>query len=491
MPSFDDTRRRLAAKYRPRDRYSSFGPTLESLHITGFRGINALTLEIRSPITAFSGLNGTGKSTIAQLVCCAYKKAPTALSPRPYIKTSFPVSAADPEPFDDDAHVVYAYSSQGGEPPQQVTVRRRAREWSGYKRQPERACYYIGVAQFIPKIERRDFSIYSGRDLELGAWLPLPTDAPKYIGAILGLAYDDLKFIEINHRERRGKLAMAERSGGRRYSENHMGFGEGRIVYIVNAMEAAPAQSLFVLEEPETSLHGDAQRRLARYLVEVSDRRGHQIVLTTHSAAVLAELGRESVVYLRRSPVGELSATHGLSTYQIDSYLEKGVSGATVCVEDSFAASWATEIVRRCNLDLLQGCSFLPVGGGVEVSRAVRVLRSAGVRVAGLLDGDLALDGAEDDGIYNLPGNRPPEIEVFSDQAVVQHFANSSYQLDIASHFASIDDHHQYASSLASAAKVAPGVIVTEACRAYTESREPSEFEPMMRFLRGELLDRR
>lgn len=224
-------------------------------------------------------------------------------------KNFFPVSPADPLPFIPAAQVIYSYSAQGIESAQQVTVGRKSKEWSGYKRQPERSCYYIGVTQFIPKFERRDFSVYGGRDLELGDSQPLLSVASEHIQTILGSAYEELSFMEINHRSQSGKLAMATRQTGRRYSENHMGFGEGRIVYMVNAMETAPLQSLFVLEEPETSLHGDAQSRLAQYLVEVSYRRGHQLILTTLSAAILKELGRESVVYLRRSPVGELTAT--------------------------------------------------------------------------------------------------------------------------------------------------------------------------------------
>jgi len=190
VASHDDRRRRLSEKFRTLSRYANFGPLLQSLEIHGFRGISHLTLDITSPITALSGLNGKGKSTIAQLACCAYKKALTASGPRFYVKTFFPVSAADPAPFTPDAQIIYSYCVQSGDAPQQVTVSRKAKEWSGYKRQPDRSCYYVGVNQFIPKIERRDFSVYGGRDLELGSSRPLPPNAADHIGAILGLAYD-------------------------------------------------------------------------------------------------------------------------------------------------------------------------------------------------------------------------------------------------------------------------------------------------------------
>ena len=109
--------------------------------------------------------------------------------------------------------------------------------------------------------------------LRLGESRALSEEAAANVGKILALPYEQLDFTEVSHYARTAELAMATRNG-QRYSENHMGFGEGRVVYVVNTMESAPAQSLFVLEEPETSLHGDAQCRLARYLVEVAGGAG-------------------------------------------------------------------------------------------------------------------------------------------------------------------------------------------------------------------------
>jgi predicted ATPase len=65
--SHDDNLRRLKAKFAVANRYANFGPALQTLEIRGFRGIKDLTRTFQSPITALSGLNGTGKSTIAQL----------------------------------------------------------------------------------------------------------------------------------------------------------------------------------------------------------------------------------------------------------------------------------------------------------------------------------------------------------------------------------------------------------------------------------------
>jgi AAA domain, putative AbiEii toxin, Type IV TA system len=365
------------------------------------------------------------------------------------------------------------------------------KEWSGYKRQPQRTCYYIGFTQFIPKVERRDFSVYRGHLLKLGDSKPLSEEANTNVGRILGLPYDALDFTEVSHASKVGQLAMATRSG-RRYSENHMGFGEGRVVYMVTAMESAPTQSLFVLEEPETSLHGDAQVRLAQYFVDVSFRRGHQILFTTHSTAILGQLSRESVVYLRRSPDGRLSATRGLSTYQVDSYLQaegRGTAKATVCVEDEFARFFTIEIMRRCDPDLLAGCSLLPIGSGQDIPAAVKLLRDAGVRAVGLTDGDMP--EAANEVVSGLPGTRPPEIEVFTDGAVKDAFAAAPYNLALDEALSSVGDHHEYVRAIAKRLMLEESFVATTGCRAYAAARAVEEFSEIVAMIRRGLGDRR
>ncbi|WP_341715813.1 AAA family ATPase [Micromonospora sp. FIMYZ51] len=485
--SFDDKRRAISRMFSGDNQYRNFGAVLTSLEIRGFRGVADLTLSLKSPVTALSGLNGTGKSTIAQLATCAYRRPPGRW--RYYVKDYFPVSALDPKPFADDAHAIYSYSDPKGVGARQVTVSRAKVEWSGYKRQPERSSYYIGLNWFIPKVERRDFSVYAARSLTVGAVVPLSSEAMRHIGRILGISYTELNFAEVIHGPRTARLATAD-AGGRRYSENHMGFGEARVLYMVSEMENAPQRSLFVLEEPETALHGDAQRRLARYLVDVSYRRRHQIILTTHSSAILGELHRESVVYLGRSPDGFLTATTGLSTYQVDSYLSERHHGRpTVCVEDDFAACLTTEIVRLCDPHLLAGLNYLKIGGGQQIPSAVRVLRQARARTVGICDGDMPERIYSAEGMFRLPGVRPPEEEVFLDSAVVAYFRKHPYLIDLPDLLATADGHHYFPDVVAAKVAVSKAVVVAEACRAYVSARQPADFKAFIEFLHRELQD--
>jgi hypothetical protein len=238
------------------------------------------------------------------LLACGYKVPTTAVGyKRYYIKDFFPSSVLDPSPFSNDARVVFTYQTTNPAVPQEVTISRANTEWSGYKRQPERLCYYVGFTLYLPKNERRDLSVYRARDLELRAVSPVTPEVSNWVSQILNQPYQDIHFQRVGHGTKESELGVAMKLGAS-YSENHMGFGEGRVLYMVHLMESAPEQSLFVLEEPETSLHEEAQFRLARYLLEVANRRHHQIILSTHSNAILEALPPKARAFVYRAADG-------------------------------------------------------------------------------------------------------------------------------------------------------------------------------------------
>ena len=54
---------------------------------------------------------------------------------------------------------------------------------------------------------------------------------------------------------------------------------------------------LLILDEPDAHLHPNNQRKLARMLVELSDKRDFQVILTTHSRHLLDELSSSSKIH--------------------------------------------------------------------------------------------------------------------------------------------------------------------------------------------------
>lgn len=299
------------------------------------------------PITAISGLNGSGKSTVGQICLSGYRKPSTATDyKRFYVRDFFPASVADPNPFQVNSSVKYTYETDEPSSPQEVTVKRANTEWSGYKRQPERKCFYVGFTIYIPKVERKDVSIYRGRSISLTNRRSIPDEVKRLVGQILGQQYDELHFQGIRHGSRSGELGIAARFHCQ-YSENNMGFGEGRTLYLVDLLENSPEQSLFVIEEPETSLHEYAQYELAKYLMDVTNRRHHQIIFSTHSDHVLSALPNESRLLIHRDNHG-VAVYQGLSATRTRALLSQGFArGLIVFVEDDFAKVLLSE--RLCS----------------------------------------------------------------------------------------------------------------------------------------------
>lgn len=453
-----DLRNKVSAKYKEVNRYKNFGSCIRHIEINGFRGIEGVDLSLDFPVTAISGLNGAGKSTIGQLVICAYRKPTAALKyKRQYIKDFFPVSVADPSPFRENANVIFHYETDDHKNTQDVTVSRKQSEWSGYKRQPERHCYYIGFTVYIPKVERRDMSVYGGKDLAFTERRELETDVMEKMARIIGHKYDDVNFQGVSHKNKESEIGIASRLGYS-YSENNMGFGEGRVLYTVDRLETAPEQSLFILEEPETSLHESAQYEFAKYLIDVCNRRHHQIVLSTHSSVILNALPPEARKLLIRDKDG-VDIIDKISTTHVRAILSAGhVRNLDICVEDEFAKVLLTEVIRLKKKELLKAIAIHAIGDKDAVREATYVLNKTGKKSIAVRDADVGQDKAN--GLYSFPGDKPPEVEVFTNDTV-KKLINEKYDIDLdwILQRDEVKDHHNIAKCVADEAESSEEVV--------------------------------
>ena len=453
-----DIRKILAAKYQEANRYKNFGSCLRRMEINGFRGIEKVNLSLDFPVTAISGLNGAGKSTIGQLAICAYRKPTTAIHyKRQYVKDFFPVSMADPSPFREHANVIFHYETDDHKKTQEVTVSRQKSEWSGYKRQPERHCYYVGFTVYIPKVERRDLSVYGGKDLAFTERRELEPDVMEKIARIIGHKYDDVNFQGVSHKKKESEIGIASRLGYS-YSENNMGFGEGRVLYTVDMLETSPEQSLFILEEPETSLHESAQYEFAKYLIDVCNRRHHQIILSTHSSVTLNALPPEARKLLIRDK-GGVELRNKISTTHVRSILSAGhVRNLDICVEDEFAKVLLTEVIRLKKKDLLKAIAIHAIGDKDAVREASYVLNKTGKKSIAVRDADVGQD--KKNGLYSFPGNKPPEVEVFTNETVKSLIADKyDIDLDWILQRDEVKDHHKIAKCVADEAESSEEVV--------------------------------
>lgn len=65
----------ISKKTHERDLEEDLKDFLNGMTVSGFRGIQKCHIDFNSPITAISGVNGSGKSTFLHLAACSYHDA--------------------------------------------------------------------------------------------------------------------------------------------------------------------------------------------------------------------------------------------------------------------------------------------------------------------------------------------------------------------------------------------------------------------------------
>lgn len=483
-----DPRSILQSKFADASRFANFGAALMQMKVCGFRCHSATSIEIKSPITAFCGINGTGKSTLLQLAAVAYRNNLDGGEPY-YIKDFLVVGTLDPAPFKPDARVEYKFW-QEDRSLKQVTVSRSSTSanWPGYRRRIERPVLFAGVGLYLPRIETRDLIVRYASKLHVDSSEHVAAHIRAWTCRIMDQTYDDMQRHTVSYSDRKKAVVSVTRIG-RAYSEAHMGCGEGRIQYLVTTLEALPEKSFILIEEPETSLHPHAQRVFGEYLVDVSTRRGHQILITTHSDPLLSALPSLSSIYVHNSPNG-VGTIYGLTAREARSLMSKGFDKAlNILVEDDVALAILTELMRRLDPTLLSMTAIFIGGGAESLKTSIRTIAEAGLPVAVVLDGDK--QPTPKDNIFSLPAfannqnDRAPEKELFS-CAQVSAYLKAQYNLEMSDFLTRLQgvDHHEWCSRLAQHLAVDRQFLVWEMSRLYAKSLPEAEAEGLLNQLK-------
>lgn len=476
-------------------------------NIKGFRSIDDARLEFKSPITAISGPNGTGKTSALHLMLCAYRPSDNSeiLSSKSdvshsHIRNYFPAKVEPRDPFRADSEISYKYIRKGESDQSLKIYRTPKHNWGGYKRRPERDVYYIGVNMFIPKSENKDLS-YNGLRVSLVDKTDTSNKIAKVVSRIMGRAYDKsflYNFKSENSAKSTITLVGLEHDGVE-YTENNMGFGEARIAYIVKKIQDAADESLFILDEPEISLHGEAQHRFIDYLIEICYEKNHQIIMTTHSRDILETLGPESLMYLTKTYDGSVKVQNSLDSYMVeDLHYSRTLIPQVVVCEDTFAEKMIRIAFDKQGIPskLLKNIHFVSVGNIKNILQSIAYMTLYGgqnIKTIGVLDGDMREKDVKDakqniqeiynqqvewlvDGkntkkypymsnniseydnwgnpIYFLPGKLSPEEEVFQIEYVPDNMADE-VKKSVQVIKVSTTDPHQYFKELSKRHNVA------------------------------------
>lgn len=389
---------------RRRVERQSFQQYLLRMSLVRVRGFHDEHIEFKYPVTALIGTNGGGKSTILGAAALAYKDSkPISFFPKA------PVSDDDMADWRIDYVIVNKTLDQ------QRPVPRRARfAQQKWRRDDliERNVVYIEIQRTVPAgeiVRLKRFLKFKPNQVQIEE---ISDNTKRYAGAIIARDIMGYRraFIQ-QHPEQSIYIATHQQS---QYSQFHFGAGEASIISTVDRIESAPDNSLILIEEVENGLHPLAVRSFIHYLMNVSRRKRHQIIFTTHSQDAIDQLPTDAIWACINSRMfnGKLSIE---SLRVITGNIQERL---VIFVEDIFAEDWVRDALRQYMSNNFEAIAIYKAGGypnAVKVTEFHNQNPTMEIPAICLIDGDIYDPDANEDlpEFCHLLEGTTPETTVF------------------------------------------------------------------------------
>ncbi len=121
------------------------------------------------------------------------------------------------------------------------------------------------------------------------------------------------------------------------YSDAFAGSGESAAALLVHKIYQAPDNSLILLDEPETSLHPDAQRKMMQFIAHQASLKSLQVIIATHSIYLAKDLPQEAIRVLSLNNEGTVSIRTNVPASEALHEIETTPAGKIIFVEDERA----------------------------------------------------------------------------------------------------------------------------------------------------------
>lgn len=177
----------------------------------------------------------------------------------------------------------------------------------------------------------------------------LSSEELSEISSILGREYAEIRLIRHRFYNADGYTARM-RTADFSYTEAFAGSGEFSVVKLVTTVMKCEERTLVLLDEPEVSLHPGAQERLMIFLGEQAKKNKHQIVISTHSPALLRTLPPQAIKVLAMDPKSGKIGVIRQEALPEEAFFHLGVPSADkarVVVEDRLAKAIVEKALRQ------------------------------------------------------------------------------------------------------------------------------------------------
>lgn len=212
----------------------------------------------------------------------------------------------------------------------------------------------------------------------------------KIISDILRKEFESIEIIEHNLFKDWG-ISIRLKQKNINYSEAFAGSGETAIVILVHKIYNAPDENLILLDEPETSLHSGAQKRLISFLLDQCIQKKHQIVISTHSPFLIEHMPNDSIKVFSTSDSNGKFVVNNERNYKEAFYeLEiDNVNKKVIIVEDKTAKivlDKTLESLGNATKDIFE-IKHLP-GGAKDINQRITTIMEFPENTFVLFDGD-------------------------------------------------------------------------------------------------------
>lgn len=361
-----------------------------SIKSGGIRGLTRFQVSFEYPITAFAGVNGSGKSTVLALACCAYHnnskgfKLPKRKNSYYTFSDFFVQHSEEIAPQGVVISYGIAHNNWRNHPPGVLFQQRHKKlggKWNDYDTRVPKTVVFLGIERIVPHAERSQSRSYSRsfKDVKLKGW---EDNVKEAVGYILGKRYDDYRHLE----HTKYSLPIVK-VGGVTYSGFNMGAGENALFDIFSTIYSCGENSILVLDEIELGLHAKAQRLFVEKLKEVCMQTRTQVICTTHSKEIFQCLPDDARFFIE-SVGGKTKITAGISSEFAFSKLgARGQKELDVFVEDQVSK---TMIETAVGALIRSRIEIVDIGSATAISKQLAALfvRKENRKTVAVFDGD-------------------------------------------------------------------------------------------------------
>lgn len=217
----------------------------------------------------------------------------------------------------------------------------------------------------------------------------LNSEELKNISEILDKKYESCTILRHNFYDIEGNTVLFKQQQ-LNYSEAFAGRGEYSIAMLVHKIMNAPENSLVLMDEPESSLHPKAQKKLMSFLLNQIIKKKLQIIISTHAPSFIDGLPDEAIKLFYQNENGCFSIMDNCNYYyafEIIGYSE--IKKNTIMVEDKMAKNIIEAVIDNENdLKNIFSVEFFPGGASGLFKRAVTSCEEKETGLFFILDGD-------------------------------------------------------------------------------------------------------